>query len=240
MADPTQSIFPADSGCTHNGTDGPQVDFNNLLNKPVIEMATPFDITSAFIDFINWNSIDGWTQGSTGTTSITPLGSQILFSVGNGGTAWLYQKAPYNFLFTTGKAVTFDIPVFYPGVAGSVNQYIYILLVDTAFSSLTATPHVGFKFNTYGTVANLSGTTSDGSGESTVPGATYGILSSILSLKLVFIPGTSCTFYVNGISIGSITTHLPSTSAEPLVYFGLSCPSAQNFNFGRILLSKQY
>ena len=200
-----------------------------------------YDVSNQFIDFLPWNSIDGWTTSGPGTFS--PLGTSLDYTIGAGGNnGAIVTKGNYP-LFVTGKAVTFDFAI-NTGAPGAAGQVLAFMLYNgNTFVSLT-TAHVGFKFVTSGSgfqPANLYGTVADGTTEAITPSlAIIGSTSAPTYLKLVFTPGTDCKFYLNQVLVATLTTNLPSTAVYPNIMLYFSTQSAEDFNLSRILLERQY
>ena len=180
--------------------------------EDALEFATPSAVAAAIslfeYDGFFWQtlfeSLDGWTVILDGASTCTLSGSSVRFETEASTTRYVeVKKTPSSLIVapTWDKNRRFKIKVKFEN---NTNQTIWLL---TGASGNTR--HIGFKItnNTiYGTVAN-------GSAESTVSCGTFTAGTSF-TLEAVFISGTSCEFFKNGVSQGTLDTNLPSGAPQ--------------------------
>ena len=148
--------------------------------------------------FTFFESIDGYSVAGDGTIVMSELGLIFTTAAFIGSFAnmskLLLDWTPVLLTWDKRRKLRLGIMTY-----GYTNQQIWVGL-----GGLFNERHVGFKVNN----GTLYGTVADGSTEATLNLGTPGTSSK--ALEVVFIPGVSAEFLINGASQGTITTNLPT------------------------------
>jgi hypothetical protein len=202
----------------------------------------PFQGTYLFDDFITgaqtselgWNIIQG-TFGSftIGTTTDAGHPGNMQLSSSNiassGGTISLSLSNTTGTVILGSGAIDLYWVVQLPTLSNSTNRYAYVVGFGTSAAN-TAVPYfqngVYFSYSDsvnsgnwqlIATKAGVSTTTNT----ATVVGTTYTTLHININAA-----GTTATFYINGVSVGTVASNLPVVSVAPAAYIQKSIGSA--------------
>lgn len=243
------SIQPFDNGTTKG--------FYLYVNGVWVQLNSTSNTTSIFdkfIDLVHWNSLDGFATTLGGGANMNAQDSLVYMSVTGGAgsvtTTGLHSSDQYRKLFETGKTTTVEFQIAYiNGTDLGLRAYL-VMIAQQAVPFAETFEHVGFKL--LGTGAPLTNTSpveiyatsADGTTQLltntgvTIPSLTVGRTR----LKLVFINGTSCKFYVDGVLLATHTTNLPTGSDVGVNLSIWSRVSAQDrsIRIGRVLIEKEY
>ncbi len=163
-----------------------------------------------FSYFTSFESLDGLDVGTAATGSVNLDGYRLELQTGLTLASTVFVKeVPYlgtgqPSFFTWAKDRRFRT---YAEFVQNTDQEIWI---TTGFGNQIQPTEKHFGFKVIDNV--LYGTTGDGAAESTLNCGTFN-MGDQFDLEARFISGTSVEFFVNEVSKGTITTHLPSGGA---------------------------
>ena len=198
-----------------------------------------FDIYDKFREFIPWVSIDGFTVG--GDTGYLVAVYGFLVRVTTAATAdydaYLHSTAELRKLLDAGKRIVFEFPLMRMGAITSVNVWLRLASTYADPPSETA-HHFGWKI----IGADLYASNADGTTQTiTDTGVNLAAGNQRTRLKLVFVPGTDCKFYVNDVLKVTHTTNLPTAVGYYLHLHIRTLDAAVNdVQIGRVLIEKEY
>ena len=175
------------------------------LNLSDFAKATGIGFTRYAYQGIQWftifESLDGFLVAVTGTGAITLDSHSVLLATGAtiNSTCQLEKYASYSIIDPTwSKKRRFKTRIYF---GHDTTQTIWIISGHP-----DAAEHIGFK------VVNgtLYKTVADGATENPVDTGVTITAGNIVLLEAVFITATSCEFFVNGVSKGTLTANLPT------------------------------
>lgn len=217
------------------------------INGAWIRATNPPTFFDSFLDLINWSSLDGFTTttiGSAGSTAIQSASVQLATVSGAvaGGGTFITQNRWYN-IIEIGKPITVEWIIWstdHSTAGGQFDGYLQ-MVEDPGSYPVTTGKHFGFWIDE----TNIKASCADGTTQSTTDTGeviTVAQGEQLRRLKAVYTPGTDIKFYINDVLKATHTTHLPDDAAHFRLALGVSTGNTASkiFNFGRVLIQKQY
>lgn len=184
-------------------------------------------VTSKFEDFINWNtqsmfvtysgsggSVSGF-DGTLGIPTNTHPGCWKYTSTAATNWMALYASAGSNHVVLGGGETVFETMVYLSALSDATNTYTFYAGFNNNANQTLGTVYLTFSYThsaNSGQWQGLSltgGTSTTMNSTSAVAAATWYRLTIVVNAA-----GTLATFYVNGVSIGTISTNLPTSAAS--------------------------
>jgi len=199
----------------------------------------PFDILDKFREFIPWVSLDGFSVGGDTGYAITPQATRLTITTGNVADydARIISPSVWHYLFDSGKAVTIEFPIVNMDSVASQNIWLRFATSTDDPPSETVN-HFGWKI--IGAV--LYASNADGTTQTiTDTGVSLSTSAQRTRLKIVFVPGTDCKYYVNDVLKVTHTTNLCGDSYAFLHFHMRTLEAAaKGISLGRVLIEKEY
>lgn len=214
-----------------NGTTWDQLDYPNWL----------ISLQRRDTHMINWNSVDKLTIDTAGAPTQTFLGTAVTLSVDGNVDEYVDIRTSLASFFGPGNSKDFDVTFLCDTVVGAlgvVGCTLYFGLTTGAGAGVlpgNTNDHMGFRRNN----TNLQALSADGTTEEATTISTITGLSTKMSTFRIKKIGSTVTFYVNGVLLGTHSTNYPNSGNMEIYLIldsaGTGAATAVTVTFGLIV-----
>lgn len=214
------------------------------------------DFFASFLDIVHWSALDGFVV-TTGGGAVARVDDAVLFINVTGGAGaatvtGIYGREAYNKLWETGKECVIEWQIAY--IDGTdLGLVAWLVMTDVSTTPVVATDdHIGFKLVGTGAgglngAVDIYASSGDGAAQTltnTGVSITFGEIGQIIRrrFKTVFIPGTSCKFYIDDVLVATHTTNLPNVDSprNNISIASVGSAMGRSMKVNRVLITKQY